>query len=79
MNTESQAGLNTQLNTEAIIELSAENGPTHSNNLIKIKNNALLILTIIAVVYALDWAQSFVVTLLLGILLSYTLILWWRG
>ena len=33
MNTESQAGLNTQLITEAIIELSAENGPTHSNNL----------------------------------------------
>ena len=40
---------------------------------IKVKNSALLILTTLAVVFALQWAQSFVITLLLGILLSYTL------
>lgn len=71
MNTESQVGL--KINTETTTALSAEEEPTHPNNSIKVKNGALLILTTIAVVYTLDWAQSFVVTLLLGILLSYTL------
>ena len=71
MNTESQVGL--KINTETTTALSAEEEPTQSNNSIKVKNGALLILTTIAVVYTLDWAQSFVVTLLLGILLSYTL------
>ncbi len=71
MNTESQVGL--KINTETTTALSAEEEPTQPNNSIKVKNGALLILTTIAVVYTLDWAQSFVVTLLLGILLSYTL------
>ena len=40
---------------------------------IQVKNVALVILTTIAVIFALDWAQNFVITLLFGILLSYTL------
>lgn len=71
MNTESQIGL--KINTETTTALSAEDVLAKPNNSIKVKNGALLILTTIAVVYTLDWAQSFVVTLLLGILLSYTL------
>ncbi len=37
------------------------------------RNMALFILAAFAVVFALDWAQSFVVSLLLGILFAYTL------
>ena len=73
MNTESQAGLDTKLNAEENKELSSESVPAVSSDLIKVKNSALLILTTLAVVFALQWAQSFVITLLLGILLSYTL------
>lgn len=73
MNTESQTELNTKLNAEASNELSGESTPAVSSDLIKVKNSALLILTTLAVVFALQWAQSFVITLLLGILLSYTL------
>ena len=40
---------------------------------IQVKNVALIIITTVVVIYALDWAQSFVITMLLGILLSYTL------
>lgn len=34
---------------------------------------ALVILTTVAIIFALDWAQNIVITLLFGILLSYTL------
>jgi hypothetical protein len=34
---------------------------------------ALTILAVIAVVFALDWAQTLVISLLLGILIAYTL------
>ena len=34
---------------------------------------ALTLLATIAVIYALDWAQNFVISLLLGILFAYTL------
>ena len=46
---------------------------------VAIKNIALLVLMTIAVIFTLDWAQSFIITMLLGILLSYTLnplVLW---
>jgi len=43
------------------------------NYAIQVKNVALVVLTTIAVIFALDWAQNFVITLLFGILLSYTL------
>jgi predicted PurR-regulated permease PerM len=41
--------------------------PAHARGL------ALSILTVIAVVFALEWAQAFVISLLLGILIAYTL------
>lgn len=43
------------------------------NDSIQVKNIALVILTTIAVIFALEWAQNFVITLLFRILLSYTL------
>lgn len=73
MNTESQAELNTKSNIEENTELSIESVVSLSSDLIKVKNTALLILTTIAVIFALNWAQSFIVTLLLGILLTYAL------
>lgn len=42
---------------------------------------ALIILATIAVIFALDWAQSFVISLLLGVLFAYTLnplVVWLR-
>lgn len=44
-----------------------------AKDLIQVKNLAMVILTTIAVIYALDWAQSFVITIILGVLLAYTL------
>ncbi len=38
-----------------------------------IKNVALVVMMTIAILFTLDWAQGFVITMLLGILLSYTL------
>ncbi|MBA3696913.1 MAG: AI-2E family transporter [Methylotenera sp.] len=64
MNTESNTTLE-EPHPDAL--LPAENDP------IEIKNLALVIITTVVVIYALDWAQSFVITILLGVLLSYTL------
>ena len=44
-----------------------------SNNPIQVRNVALLIISTLAVIFALDWAQSFIVTVLLGVLLAYAL------
>ena len=44
-----------------------------SSDSIQVKNIALVVLTTLAVIFALDWAQSFIVTMLLGILLAYAL------
>ncbi len=44
-----------------------------SNNPLQVKNVALLIISSIAVIFAMDWAQSFIVTVLLGGLLAYAL------
>ena len=44
-----------------------------AKDLIQVKNVALVILTTLAVIFALDWAQGFVITMLLGVLLAYTL------
>ncbi|MDI1363252.1 AI-2E family transporter [Methylotenera sp.] len=52
---------------------SADLAVLPGNDSIQVKNLALVILTTLAVIFALDWAQNFVITLLLGILLSYTL------
>lgn len=44
-----------------------------AKDLVQVKNVALVILTTLAVIFALDWAQNFVITMLLGVLLAYTL------
>ena len=44
-----------------------------AKDLLQVKNVALVILSTLAVIFALDWAQNFVITMLLGILLAYTL------
>ena len=44
-----------------------------AKDFVQVKNVALVILTTIAVIFALDWAQNFVITILLGVLLAYTL------
>ncbi|OIR12550.1 AI-2 transport protein TqsA [mine drainage metagenome] len=64
MNTESKTKLETQLPADTLLP---------ANDSIQVKNVALVVITTIAVIFALDWAQNFVITILLGILLSYTL------
>ena len=59
--------------TESAISLSDSVTILPSNDPLQVKNIALVILTTIAVIYALDWAQSFIVTVLLGALLAYAL------
>lgn len=56
-------------------ELNSESstGSLPSPNPIQVKNVALVIITTIAVIFALDWAQSFIITMLLGVLLAYAL------
>lgn len=44
-----------------------------AKDLLQIKSVAMVILTTLAVIFALDWAQNFVITILLGVLLAYTL------
>lgn len=65
MNTEQNLTVNEEPQADSI--LPEESEP------IQVKNVALVIITTLAAIYALDWAQSFVITILLGILLSYTL------
>jgi predicted PurR-regulated permease PerM len=48
-------------------------GSPLSSSPIQVKNIALVIITTIAVIFALDWAQSFIITMLLGVLLAYAL------
>src|SRR3546814_460088 len=40
---------------------------------INVRGASLVILSSFAIIFALDWAQSFVISVLLGILLAYTL------
>lgn len=64
MNTESKTKLDTQLPADTLLP---------ANDSIQVKSVVLVVMTTIAVIFALDWAQNFVITMLLGILLSYTL------
>ena len=57
--------------TELIAEQPISN--LLSSDPIQVKNIALVALTTLAVIFALDWAQSFIITLLLGVLLAYAL------
>ena len=59
--------------TDSKINDADENAVLLTNESIQVKNVALVILTTIAVIYALDWAQSFIITVLLGALLAYAL------
>ena len=65
--------MNQKVNQASDSESSANLAVLPENDSIQVKNVALVILTTIAVIFALDWAQNFVITLLFGILLSYTL------
>ena len=65
--------MNQKVNQESDNQSSANLAVLPGSDSIQVKNVALVILTTIAVVFALDWAQNFVITLLFGILLSYTL------
>jgi len=47
--------------------------PLPSGLAVEARGLALRIIATVALIYALDWAQSFVISLLLGILLAYTL------
>lgn len=47
--------------------------PSPSGLEVEARSLALRIIATVALIYALDWAQSFVISLLLGILLAYTL------
>ncbi len=57
--------------TEITSEPSADN--FLSSDSIQVKNVALVVLTTKAIVFALDWAQSFIITMLLSVLLVYAL------
>lgn len=60
------------MNTETEDQSSANSVlPTHDP--LQVRNVALVVIMTIAVIFTLDWAQKFIITMLLGILLSYTL------
>lgn len=63
--------------TKTAAELNAELPEDHlllsTSNPTQVKSVALVILTTIAVVFAMNWAQSFIITVLLGIFLAYAL------
>lgn len=65
--------MNTTPNIEIDVKTPNDNLTLASNDSVQIKNVALVILSTIAVIFALDWAQNFVIILLLGILLAYML------
>ena len=58
------------LNLEPVPLINKELTESHS---LQVKNVAVQVIMTIAVLFALNWAQAFIVTLLLGILLSYAL------
>ena len=56
---------------EAIVELAQLSQPEINHT--KIKSKSLFIIALVALIYLLDWGQSFFIILLLGIFLAYTL------
>ena len=67
-----QADPESKAATQSSLELPANN-LLLSNDTVQVRNVALLIISTIAVIFALDWAQSFIITILLGVLLAYAL------
>ena len=68
MPTDSESKVATQTNPELVADSLLP-----SNDPMQVRNVALLIISTLAVIFALDWAQSFIVTILLGALLAYAL------
>lgn len=58
---------------ETSIALANDSALPGTQDTVQAKNVTLIVIMAIAIIFALDWAQSFVITMLLGILLSYTL------
>ena len=67
-----QADYESKVATQTDPELPADH-LFPSNDPIQVRNVALLIISTLAVIFAMDWAQSFIVTVLLGGLLAYAL------
>ena len=67
-----QADIESKVATQTDPELPADH-LFPSNDPIQVRNVALLIISTLAVIFAMDWAQSFIVTVLLGGLLAYAL------
>ncbi len=59
--------------TESTSKALDNNALLPSNDPLQVKNVALVIITTIAVIFTLEWAQSFIITVLLGALLAYAL------
>lgn len=55
------------------VDVAGATLPPSSGLAVEVHGLALRIIATVALIYALDWAQSFVISLLLGILLAYTL------
>jgi predicted PurR-regulated permease PerM len=58
--------------TRSAVDLSAVTLP-ETGNQVDARGLALAVLAVLATIYALSWAQAFVVPMLLGIVISYTL------
>lgn len=67
-----QADHESKITTQTNPELPADH-LFLSNDPVQVRNVALLIISTLAVIFAMDWAQSFIVTVLLGGLLAYAL------
>lgn len=67
-----QADYESKITTQTNPELPADH-LFLSNDPVQVRNVALLIISTLAVIFAMDWAQSFIVTVLLGGLLAYAL------
>jgi len=65
--------MNTESKSEIATESPADPVLPATNDLIAVKSVALVVIASIAVIFALNWAQSFVIIMLLGILMAYTL------
>jgi predicted PurR-regulated permease PerM len=65
--------MSTESKLPAELILESSTGSLPPPNPIQVKNVALVIITTIAVIFALDWAQSFIITMFLGVLLAYAL------
>ncbi len=55
------------------IKPSAESILPSTSDKVQVTNIALVVIMTLAIIFTLDWAQGFIITILLGILLSYTL------